>query len=202
MIIYLEGPDGSGKSALRKVLYREIKVRLLDFAPFGITGIIENGEDFIPTRPTNPKRLTLERLISKLTEIVNDLHVIYICDRGPISDIIYRTFDQYRPLMSFTRYYKFWMDHRNLITTVYCDNDKSEEVMLNRGDDNQIAIVHYKSIRYLYQQIMPLFTPVNYDFTTIVTEERAKSNACWIIGNLLGGLNYYKTHQKSGGEKE
>jgi hypothetical protein len=202
MIIYLEGPDGSGKSALRKVLYREITLKLPYFAAFGITGVIENGEDLIPTRPTNPERLTREGLWIKLTEMVNDIHVIYICDRGPISDIIYRTFDQYQPLMTLTAYYRFWQDHRNLITTVYCDTDKSEEVMLNRGDNNPVAIANHKAIRYLYQQIMLLFTPIRYDFATITDSQREISNERWIIANVLGGLNLHTSRQKVGGKKE
>jgi len=104
VIIYLEGPDASGKSTLRDRLAKELVNQLETIRALGITEIVKNGEDLIPTRPTNPKRLTFEPLLRKLCEMASDLHVLYLCDRGPISDVIYRTFDKHQPIMTLNQY--------------------------------------------------------------------------------------------------
>jgi len=186
MIIYLEGADASGKSTLRHKIVEQLYATVDEWTEFGIIGIVENGEELIPTRPTNPKRLNLEDLFRKLWEMAFDLKTIYICDRGPISDIIYRTFDKFQPVMTLNQYVNFWIKAHRLIVTVWCDSDVSTEMLHERGDNNPIAVANHAAIRYLYKQIMPIFKPVKYDFAKVTDGGQGKIDI--ILMNLYNGL--------------
>lgn len=168
MIIYLEGVDGSGKSTLAAVIAK----RLEEVKTIRKIKYVANGEDLIPTNPNKPNRLTTEELGTKLIQMVQDLTTVYICDRGPISDIIYRTFDEFEPVMNLDLFWKLWFFNAHLFIIVYCNNNKSLELMLERGDSNPIAVNKHKELEYLYSQIIELFCPVHYDFETDDANEK------------------------------
>lgn len=196
MIIYLEGPDGSGKSTLRKKLMAYLELMPSILKELGVDNVIENGEDLIPTRPTNPKRLTLDQLFIKLHKMANNSTTLYICDRGPISDVIYRLFDEYEPVLTLNQYLNIWIRNRYLITTVYCDSDSSLEVLKVRGDDNPVAIANHDAIRYLYKQIMPIFSPLKYDFAKIKTESDLAIVTSLIMTTVVKNLETGRNKQK------
>lgn len=202
MIIYLEGPDGSGKSTLRAELIKALAIRQDELQKLEITKIVENGEELIPTRPTNPKRLSLISLFTELCHMAEDLRTLFICDRGPISDVIYRVFDEYQPILTLNQYMNFWIRYHHFIVTVYCDTDQSEEVLKTRGDNNPIALANHRAIRYLYKQIMPLFSPIKYDFGKFKNNLAKQSKVSLIIESLFNELYQVKTELKKREEKE
>lgn len=162
MIIYLEGVDGSGKTTLKnKIEERLNQIKSLK----GITEVIANGEALIPTKPTDLNRLTDVQLLDQLKRMAEDRTKVYICDRGPLSDIIYRTFDSYDTVISLSDFWQFWLMFNQTFVVVLCDTDRSEELMKARGDDNPIAYTRHQELRYLFKQITPLFGCVNYDLT-------------------------------------
>lgn len=161
MIIYLEGPDGSGKSTLAQSI-----------AAFcDATGIRRiYGEPLISTNPKDPKRVTKKYLLEAMTEMFENKKVCYILDRGPISDCIYRLFDDYEPVISFPELCEFLQKNDTNMLLVYCNNHRAEELMRKRGDDNQIALAKHHKISQAYDMAMfCLFKIVNctkYNFTT------------------------------------
>lgn len=192
MIIYLEGPDASGKSTLRTKIFERLNQIQEELKTFGVATFVENGEDLIPTRPTNSNRLTLVNLVSKFFEMANDLTTIYICDRGPISDIIYRAFDKFQPVMTLNQYITVWIQCHSLVITVHCDSDASIEMLHERGDNNPIAVANHAAIRYLYKQIMPIFKPLKYDFSLSGNKDYTLNKISWMVANLLSGLEKVK----------
>lgn len=162
MIIYLEGVDGSGKTTLKEALTK----RLTQLEPIRGVKVYPEGESLIPTRPSDPNRLNALELVTKLYDMATDPGMIYICDRGPISDIIYRAFDEHHPIMPLEAFWTWWLGNQQVIVIVHCDTNRSEQLMKDRGDNNPTAINHHKSLRYLYKQIMPIFRPVKYDIET------------------------------------
>lgn len=158
MIIYLEGVDGTGKSTLADALAK----RLEDLKPVKGFSVVRDGELLIRTRPGS-RKLNQEQLIEKLSDMAISGDTIYICDRGPLSDIIYRTFDDESPVLPLDNFWFIWLAHQMFIVTVFCDSDKAQELMVARGDDNATAINRHKELRYLYQQIAPMFNMIPYD---------------------------------------
>ena len=164
MIIYIEGVDGSGKTTLKEHLAKRLKqLRLVK----GIEEIIPDGEKLIPTHPTRPGRLTGKELLQKIFEMTIEVDKVYICDRGPISDIIYRTFDEHKVVTTLRDFCELIMVIRPLLVMVHCDSDKSLDLMKARGDENPIAYEKHKELRYLYQQLMGLFGAIKYDVATM-----------------------------------
>lgn len=158
MIIYIEGVDGSGKSTLALALFHRIKE--LE----NIKNVKVVMDEVIPkcTLP-GADRFTANQVLNKMHEMVTDINTVYICDRGPLSDIVYRTFDTQDPVVNLDTLIGFWLAYRHLFTVVACDSNVSEKLMLERGDTNPIAYSKHKEIRYLYQQYFPLFGAVYYD---------------------------------------
>ena len=167
MIIYLEGPDGSGKSTLIEALND-----MLVGSGYEVDACANR---FIPThplakyRPDGASRIdetTMYRALKKMAKSDK----IYIVDRGPISDIIYRTFDDFEPVTTLSRFISELqkLQHTKII---YCHNNKAEEMMLKRGDDNPIAIAKHKEISKLYELVFEQIESqcpckvVEYDFT-------------------------------------
>lgn len=183
MIIYLEGVDGSGKTTLAKAIYN----RLLQIHKVYNVEVVEDGESLIPTRPDHPNRLNLTELVKQLTKMAKSIDTIYICDRGPISDILYRTFDNHQPVIDLQSFIWLWMNYNIGVITVHCDSDLSTKAMLDRGESNPIAVTHHTSLRYLYKQIMPLLGAIPYNMS-----EEPLSTVNLVLATLWQNLNKLK----------
>ena len=188
MIIYFEGPDGSGKSTLITYLSR----RLDQLQRLRGIKVVEHGERLIPTRPYQPNRIEPSALMVKLAEMAIDKETVYILDRGPLSDIIYCAFNGYQPVISLSTWFVFWLNYSDMITMVYCDSDVAEEMMLARGDNYPIAVQYYKQIRYMYQQVMPMFSPCRYDMAKHKTSEDMLARVNIIIATMFAKVEHQK----------
>jgi len=187
MIIYLEGADASGKSTLKGILAK----RLEQLKNIRNVKVVPDGELLIPTRPGNPNRLTAAALVNQMWQMANDITTVYICDRGPISDIIYRAFDEFKPVLNLETYWTMWLANQHFIVTIHCDTDLSEEMLRNRGDNNPIAVANHKALRYLYKQLMPMFGALKYDISTINTPDERLHATNTILARLWTGIDNY-----------
>lgn len=160
MIIYLEGPDGSGKTRLVKTIIWHMKNRTIDY---------KLGEPLIPTNPRVKGRVTKNDLIVKLYDMLTNDKVCYILDRGPISDCIYRLFDEYEPVIEMKKLLDLYIRYSDKMLFVYCNNERAEEYMNERGDDNPVSLTKHHKITQVYEMIMPLLSAhvhmLKYDFT-------------------------------------
>jgi thymidylate kinase len=190
MIIYLEGVDGTGKTTLANALADRIEQLK---RTHNITKVVKNGESLINTHPLKPNRLTENELLIQLYQMTIDLSTIYICDRGPISDIIYRAYDEYPTVTTLENFWVFWMAHQHIFICVHCDSDKSEELMKRRGDDNPVVYTKYQELRYWYKQICPLFNAVKYDIDTMGHNMSEPINK--ILARLWTGLRQWKVRE-------
>lgn len=146
MIIYFEGPDGSGKSTLLTAIDNDLINKGYDVDP--------QANRFIPTHPKAEKRVSERELFRQLKRMAKDNSTVYLIDRGPISDIIYRVFDDYKPVTTPRRVVDFITSHMFNTITIYCRTDLAEQKMLERGDENPIAIQRHKEITKLYDLFM------------------------------------------------
>jgi thymidylate kinase len=183
-----EGVDGSGKSTLKQ----EVINRLEQLKTLKHIEIVADAEKLIPTHPKREDRITKAKLYSELMRMALDTTTVYICDRGPISDIVYRVFDKYEPLTSLGELFMF-MVRVDQIVVVYCDSDMSEELMLKRGEDNPVALQRHQELRKLYKQVMSMFLHVQYNVATM-------GNNLHIITNII--LAQLWQNQKLKGDKE
>lgn len=161
MIIYIEGVDGSGKTTLAN----KLTTRLNQLAPLKKIKVVPDGESMISTRPDLPGRLSKADLIITMDKMANSTDTVYICDRGPISDIIYRMFDDEEPVLTLEAFWTFWLVHTQSMVVVHCDTDNSNRLMLSRGENNPVSIQHHKTIRAIYNELMPFFGAIKYDIT-------------------------------------
>ena len=176
MIIYLEGVDGTGKSTL---------VRMLEdtLSKFGKVDAEANKR--IPTHPNRPGRVTQAKLFKELKAMARD-NVIHIVDRGPISDVIYRVFDAHTSVTTMKKVQEFLDEFNNRVLLIYCRNNAAKRNMLERGDDNPIAIEKHDEISKAFDIVMDLVfnhLPCNcaiYDYTNNTS-----------IGEVLGYANYF-----------
>lgn len=160
MIIIVEGVDGSGKSTLLNRLYTDFfdEVDKIEF----------NGEAYIPTHPKSLYRISEKSLYTQLNKMCKD-KTLYLVDRGPISDIIYRVFDNYKSVTTLDKLLNFISTHSKIFY-IYCNTDKSLEAMTERGDDNPIAFEKHKELKKLYNIVMGTIKSktdcfYEYDFT-------------------------------------
>lgn len=147
MIIYLEGPDGSGKTTLANKIAKLCEEQEVQIVP--------NGETLISTHPNRPDRITKENLFASLDDMAKS-NTVYILDRGPISDSIYRMFDNYEPvckLEDIAKSFAQYLVNKQAII-IYTRSDKAEEAMLARGDDNPVALRRHKELTKAYDLIM------------------------------------------------
>lgn len=177
MIIYLEGPDGSGKSTLlrnlKEVLQQNWKVDAY-------------ANMRIPTHPARSGRVTEKVLYSELKKMANDKHTVYIVDRGPISDIVYRVFDDYSQVTTLSKLTEFMRNNSRGIYTIYCCSSKAEENMLKRGDDNPIALTKHKEITKVYNLVMNVLqSVVKYNIVTYDYNKRGDFN------KIMQGAQYF-----------
>lgn len=161
MIIFFEGVDGSGKTTLMNKVYTRLQTRQ---RLFGLTPVL-NAQTSVPTHPSAPDRSTEETLLEMLSVMASIPDVVYLHDRGPLSDIIYRTFDEHKPILDFFQLWYFTLSNMFGVMTVHCDTADSSKFMIARGEDNLVALSHHKSLRYLFDQFASVLPQVTtYDF--------------------------------------
>lgn len=162
MIVYIEGIDGSGKSTFAKAVAEYLTEKGFAVEP--------KAEKFMVTHPWRLDRINKDRLNYHLRRCLASSKV-YIVDRGELSDIIYRTFDshKYSSLMTLKEYHEFYLNYARKYIIVHCDTNESEQLMLARGEDNPISISEHQKLRYLFNQIMPLFNARKYDVSITKT---------------------------------
>lgn len=149
MIVYIEGPDGTGKTTLAHNIDKVC-------AQHGISCLY--GEPLIQTNPTKPGRVSETELVYQLVKMLRDDEVVYILDRGPISDCVYRAFDDYEPVMPINWLMDIFGQFRNKIVFIYANNANAEYYMLQRGDDNPVAIAKHQKISYAYEMLKGYFS--------------------------------------------
>lgn len=149
MIVYIEGPDGTGKTTLAHNIDKVC-------AQHGLKCIF--GERLIQTNPTKPGRVSDTRLAYRLIHMLRNDRTVFILDRGPISDCVYRTFDDYEPVMPLNWLMDIFERFRKKIVFIYANNANAEYYMLQRGDDNPIAIAKHKKISYVYEMLKGYFS--------------------------------------------
>lgn len=156
MIVYIEGVDGSGKSTFSNALTAHLQKEGFDVVP--------KAHKLMVTHPWRHDRLNKADLRYRLNGCLTS-EKIFIVDRGELSDIIYRTFDfeKYSALMTLKEFYNIWRENQTNYLVVHCDSDMSEELMLKRGEDNEVSITEHQKLRYLFKQIMPLFNAIPFD---------------------------------------
>lgn len=161
MVVYLEGADGSGKSTLAKAIEQY-------YTEKGYKCVLD-AESLINTHPKRPNRITGTELFIKLEQMCRS-DLIYILDRGPISDLVYRVFDNYESVTNLESLINFLEPAINLgfLKLIYCKSSKAEEAMRERGDDNPTALNKYKELSKVYDLVMSAITVrsyiINYDF--------------------------------------
>ena len=163
MIIYLEGPDGSGKSTLVNKLHKYLD----KFNEFDKLIVCSGAEQMIPTHPKKENRVTEKQLYQVLKRYVLDDEALFIIDRGPISDFLYRVFDNYSSVTTINKFINFVKQYNNKFMTIYCRTNVAEEKMNTRGDESEIALSRHKEITKVYDIFMSMYTNiVNYNCLT------------------------------------
>lgn len=160
MIIYFEGPDGSGKSTLLTAIDNDLINKGYDVDP--------QANRFIPTHPKAEKRVSERQLFRQLKRMAKDDTCVYLIDRGPISDIVYRVFDNYKPVTTLDKFIDLILnDVGDNILLIYCRTDLAEQKMLERGDDNPVAIQKHKEITKVYDILMTTLMgiPLRFDYS-------------------------------------
>ena len=176
MIIYLEGVDGTGKSTL---------VRMLEDSLSQFGKVDAEANKRIPTHPNRPGRVTQAKMFKELKAMARD-NVIHIVDRGPISDVIYRVFDAHKSVTTIEKVQEFLQEFNNRVLTIYCRNNVAKRNMLERGDDNPVAIEKHDELTKAFDIVMQLiFKNLHcnygiYDYT----DDRS-------INEIIGFANYF-----------
>ena len=181
MIVYIEGVDGTGKTTFAKALYEKLKKEKI------FKKVEPDGEALIPTKPKDPKRLKPQELHIKFVEMAEDLNTLYICDRGPLSDIIYRTFDNYTPVVDLITLSTMIAMSGPKVFLVHCDTADSFTNMMTRGETNPTSINFHKALKKLYRQIIPTFRVL-----PAVEYDMAKHDLDGVITILLERLKLAK----------
>ncbi len=167
MIIYFEGADGSGKTTLKE----KVVDRLMNMS--SLTDkytIVNNIEPYINSNPSSGVRCSKTDLYLRWKELIDDQEAIYVIDRSPLSDIVYRAFDEHDVLMTLEDF--TYLIKTTKVINVFCDSDRAEELMKARGDDNPIALAKHRTIRYLYRQAFSMVPwRIEYDVARAIDDE-------------------------------
>lgn len=167
MIIYFEGADGSGKTTLKE----KVVDRLMNMS--SLTDkytIVNNIEPYINSNPSSGVRCSKTELYLRWRELIDDQEAIYVIDRSPLSDIVYRAFDEHDVLMTLDDF--TYLIKTTKVINVFCDSDRAEELMKARGDDNPIALAKHRTIRYLYRQAFSMVPwRIEYDVARAIDNE-------------------------------
>lgn len=182
MIIYIEGVDGSGKTTLADKIAKMCKKEKFVYERY--------AERNISTKPDAVNRITFEELVEKFEFMAND-KVLHILDRGPISDCIYRMFDDYEPVGKLQDYISLFDRCKNKLMIVYARTKKAEEMMRKRGDDNPVAISHHKELSKAYDLVMGIVN--TYLNNKIIPYDFSKRNATSYIVECTKSLMYNKS---------
>lgn len=187
MIVILEGPDGSGKSTLTNNLYSYFSK---------IIETDKDGESRVETRPGRIKK-TKDELMIELERMANSKK-LYLLDRSPISDIVYRVFDDYQPVFSLKDLMSFINRNISRVFIIRCRVDDSYNIMRKRGDDNPVALYRYDEICKVYQIIFDAISSITsirtFDFTKsckndlfieIVEWIEEAKRVCYLVENSL-----------------
>lgn len=186
MIIYLEGPDGSGKTTLIDSIGDVLEGANVYYDV--------HGKKLVSTYPQDPNRLTERQLFAALRKMAKSNYV-YIVDRCVISDIVYRVFDNYKPVTILHKVIEFLKKYNSRIFLVYCRTEKAEKYMLERGDNNPIAVTKHKEISRVFDLVMSeiaaniKYNYYKYDFT----KKRS-------LNELLGMISYFVYMRYEGNE--
>lgn len=95
---------------------------------------------------------------------------ITLCDRSPISDIVYRLCDT-AEVGAFNLFDIAFLFDRGKVKIVYCDTEQSYVDAINRGEDFVTLKSHHDELRQLYRIVITIlkkFTKVsicNFDWT-------------------------------------
>lgn len=146
MIILFEGPDGSGKSTLNAAITEMLQKN-------GHQVINSAREIWCEDKPTSPRRVTEPMMFKYLKTMVKDKQ-FYMYERGPISDNIYRVFDNYSPVTTINKFINFLAENEKQVFVIYCRTDLAEKKMLERGDENPVAIEKHKELTKIYDIVM------------------------------------------------
>jgi len=188
MIVYIEGVDGSGKSTFAKAITEYLQEHGFD--------VIPKAEKLMVTHPWRLDRISKDELTYRLRGCLTNDNKVYIVDRGEISDILYRTFDsdKYSALMTLQEYYNLYKLYANKYFFVHCDSQRSEELMLKRGEDNPISITEHQKLRYLFNQVMPLFNSRKFDAAVSIENPSYLTAICASIRMdlIMQGASDYK----------
>lgn len=179
MIVYLEGPDGSGKTTFAQKLV---------YACITMDKSVELSAHLINTDPRKEPRLSKDIIFNRFEQMrLSD--TIHILDRGPISDIVYRCFDKIERTIELDEFLNFIYEielnprvSTRRMMIVHCDTQAAEMMMKARGDDNPKAIEFHYNISQIYKQIMPLFKAEKYDFTEMIDLERLMFSMLYELG--------------------
>ena len=184
MIIYLEGPDGSGKTTLANHLYKALEEKRAALNISSQTIIDPVAETRVSTHPAKRDRVTEKELYHRLKMMATDGD-IHIMDRGPISDIVYRIFDNFKSVTTINKLIDFIKKYNKRIFIVYCRTKNAEEAMNARGDDNPVALERHKELSKVYDFAMSVVqaNTNKYNFAIYDWSNRLSINE--ITGELL-----------------
>lgn len=159
MLVIFEGPDGSGKTTLQNKVY-EVMIKYSNTLK-----VVANGEALIPTHPKSEVRVNKRELYKQLKRMITAKDTLYLVNRGPISDIIYRVFDNYLSVSTLPELIEFIKKYERQLIIVYCHSKVAEQKMLERGDENPIAIDKHKEISRVYDIVMSVISSnMKYNF--------------------------------------
>lgn len=128
MTIFVEGPDGSGKTTLIKQLSNR----------YSNVSISRMEEDSL--------------LWSKLINFAKSLpNKFILVDRSPLTEYVYRAEDRNESKFPYSSVVK-WLRQGKII---YCNNNDSFENAIRRGEDNITVKSRHDKIRQFYDTFIP-----------------------------------------------
>ncbi len=132
MLVFIEGPDGSGKSTLIKQL----------------------SEKYIVSRvPRAAEESTVWNFFKRCPK---DITILF--DRSPITEVVYRTVDKNPAKFSYLSLLG-WL-RRNKV--IFCNNIKAFENAITRGEDNITDKKQHSEIAHTYQTIVNMLRSEGY----------------------------------------